>query len=157
MSVGIPTQKVQAHAVTRTIQLTIAYYPPKTNYYEDNSESYFRRIPSGFSDLKVLLREKKGFSRNYMPKKTLFWDAKSCRSPKGWFPKGWFLADVPPERKPERGYVRMFPRNEKPERGYIRMFPRNENRNEGTFTKTTLLRNRPFISGGNFYFGIFAS
>ena len=29
------------------------------------------------------------------------------------------LADVPPERKPERGY--------------IRMFPRNENRNEGTF------------------------
>ena len=29
------------------------------------------------------------------------------------------LADDPPERKPERGY--------------IRMFPRNENRNEGTF------------------------
>ena len=29
------------------------------------------------------------------------------------------LADVPPERKPERGY--------------IRMFPRNDNRNEGTF------------------------
>ena len=29
-------------------------------------------------------------------------------------------SDVPPERKPERGY--------------IRMFPRNENRNEGTFT-----------------------
>ena len=37
---------------------------------------------------------------------------------KGWFPKGWFR----------------------------RMFPRNENRNEGTFAKTTLLRNRPFIS-----------
>ena len=37
---------------------------------------------------------------------------------KGWFPKGWFW----------------------------RMFPRNENRNEGTFAKTTLLRNRPFIS-----------
>ena len=32
-------------------------------------------------------------------------------------------SDVPPERKPERGYVRMF--------------PRNENRNEGTFAKTT--------------------
>ena len=31
-----------------------------------------------------------------------------------------------------------------PERGYVRMFPRNENRNEGTFAKTTLLRNRPF-------------
>ena len=29
------------------------------------------------------------------------------------------LADVPPERKQERGYIRMFPRNEK--------------RNEGTF------------------------
>ena len=27
-------------------------------------------------------------------------------STKGWFPKGWFRADVPPERKPERGYVR---------------------------------------------------
>ena len=32
------------------------------------------------------------------------------------------LANVPPERKPERGY--------------IRMFPRNENRNEGTFTSS---------------------
>ena len=37
---------------------------------------------------------------------------------KRWFPKGWFR----------------------------RMFPRNENRNEGTFAKTTLLRNRLFIS-----------
>ena len=36
-----------------------------------------------------------------------------------WFSKRVVLADVPPERKPERGY--------------IRMFPRNENRNEGTF------------------------
>ena len=40
----------------------------------------------------------------------------------------------------------MFPQNEKPERGYVRMFPWNENRNEGTFAKTTLLRNRPFVS-----------
>ena len=31
-------------------------------------------------------------------------------------------------------------------RGYIRMFPRNENQNEGTFAKTTLLQNRPFVS-----------
>ena len=38
-------------------------------------------------------------------------------------------SDVPLERKPERGYVRMFP-----------------NRNEGTFTKTTLSRNHPFVS-----------
>ena len=41
-----------------------------------------------------------------------------------WFAKGWFskrvvLADVPPERKAERGY--------------IRMFPQNENRNAGAF------------------------
>ena len=42
------------------------------------------------------------------------------------------LADVPPERKPERGY--------------IRMFPRNENRNGGTFVKTALLQNCPFVS-----------
>ena len=48
------------------------------------------------------------------------------------------LADVPPERKPERGYIR-------------RMFPRNENRNEGTFggcfpgPKTgTRVRSTPF-------------
>ena len=46
-------------------------------------------------------------------------------------------SDVPPKRKPERGY--------------IRMFPRNENRNEGTFAKTTLLRNRPILSPSNFY------
>ena len=38
---------------------------------------------------------------------------------KGWLSKRVALAEVPPERKPERGY--------------IRMFPRNENRNEGTF------------------------
>ena len=38
---------------------------------------------------------------------------------KGGFPKRVVLPDVPPERKPERGY--------------IRMFPRNENRNESTF------------------------
>ena len=38
------------------------------------------------------------------------------------------------------------PPQQKPERGYVHMFLRNENRNEGTFAKTTLLRNRPFIS-----------
>ena len=32
--------------------------------------------------------------------------------PKGWFSKGVVLADVPPERKPERGYIRIFPQNE---------------------------------------------
>ena len=38
---------------------------------------------------------------------------------KGRFAKKVVLADVPPERKPEQGYVRMF--------------PRDESRNEGTF------------------------
>ena len=73
-------------------------------------------------------------------------------------------ADVPPERKPERGYVRQnhpftkppfylpmtlfggFAKGWFPKGWFRRMFPRNENRNEGTFAKTTLLRNRPFIS-----------
>ena len=40
----------------------------------------------------------------------------------------------------------MFPRNENQERVYVRMFPWNENRHKGTFAKTTLLRNRPFVS-----------
>ena len=40
----------------------------------------------------------------------------------------------------------MFPGTKKTERGYMRILPRNENRNEGTFAKTTLLRNRPFVS-----------
>ena len=55
--------------------------------------------------------------------------------PKRVVSKRVVLADVPPERTPERGYVRMFPRNEKQERGYVRMFPRNNNRNERTFAK----------------------
>ena len=83
------------------------------------------------------------------------------------------LADVPPERKPERGYVRqnhpfgnrpfisqwpflVLTKGRFPKGWFRRMFSRNENRNEGTFAKTTLLRNRPFISqwenllGGHF-------
>ena len=53
--------------------------------------------------------------------------------PKRVVSKRVVLADCPPERKPERGYIRMFPRNEnwnegtfaccperKPEQGYIR-------------------------------------
>ena len=64
----------------------------------------------------------------------------------GWFPKGWLW--------------RMFPRNENLHSGTFGCspgtktgarvrshVPRNdENRNEGTFAKTTLLRNRPFVS-----------
>ena len=73
------------------------------------------------------------------------------------------LADVPPERKSERGYVRqnhpfgnrpfisqwpfsVLTKGWFPKGWFWRMFPRNENRNEGTFAKTTLLGNRPFIS-----------
>ena len=69
-------------------------------------------------------------------------------------------ADVPPERKPERGYVRqnhpfgnrpfisqwpflVLTKGWFPKGWFRRMFPRNENRNEGTLAKTTLLRNRP--------------
>ena len=80
------------------------------------------------------------------------WRAMDCMKSREFSeePKRVVLVDVPPERKPERGYVRMFPRNEKLERGYVRMFPRNENQNEGAFAKTTLLRNRPFISLWNF-------
>ena len=37
------------------------------------------------------------------------------------------------------------PRERKPERGCVRMFPRNENQNEGTSAQTALLRNRPFL------------
>ena len=43
---------------------------------------------------------------------------------KGWFPKGWFW----------------------------RMFPRNENRNEGTFTKTTLLETALLSPSDPFWF-----
>ena len=49
------------------------------------------------------------------------------------------LADVPPERKPERGYIRMFPRNGKTERGYVRMLPRNEKPERGH-----IRQNHPF-------------
>ena len=45
------------------------------------------------------------------------------------------MADVPPDRKPERGYIRRCVPEQKPERGCVPMFPRNENRNEGTFEK----------------------
>ena len=43
--------------------------------------------------------------------------------PKGWVSKRVVLADVPPERKPERGYIQKFPRNENPERGYVACSP----------------------------------
>ena len=72
------------------------------------------------------------------------------------------LADVPPERKPERGVTfakttlletallspsdpfLVLTEGWFPKGWFRRMFPRNENRNEGTFAKTTLLRKPPF-------------
>ena len=71
------------------------------------------------------------------------------RNPKGWFPKGWFW--------------RMFPRNENRNKGTFGCspgmktgtktgtrvrshIPPKRKPDEGTFAKTTLLRNRPFIS-----------
>ena len=59
--------------------------------------------------------------------------AKSSGVPKRVVSKSVVLADVPQERKPERGY--------------IRMFPRNENRNEGTFAKTQVNFAGDFFGG----------
>ena len=58
--------------------------------------------------------------------------------PQGWVSRRVVLADVPSERKPERGYIRRVRSHVPPG-----MFPRNENRNEDIFAKTTLLRNPP--------------
>ena len=79
--------------------------------------------------------------------------------PKGWFPKGWFWWMFPRNENRNEGTFACSPGTEtgtrvrsdvpperKPERGYVRMFPLNENRDEGTLAKTTLFRNRPFIS-----------
>ena len=67
----------------------------------------------------------------------------------GGFQKGGFGGCSPVPNKPERGYIRMFPWYQEPERGYIRMFPGTKNRKEGTFAKTTLFRNRLFVSSRN--------
>ena len=80
-------------------------------------------------------------------------------SQKGGFQKGWFWRMFPRNEKWYEGTFACFPGTNsgmrvhshvsperKTERGHVRMLPQNENRNEGTFAKTTLLRNRPFIS-----------
>ena len=78
------------------------------------------------------------------------------------------LADVPPERKPEQEYIRMFPRSENRNEGTFGCSPGNENRNEGTFAhflrtmktgtrvrspkppfyKTALLSPNAYVGGG---------
>ena len=56
---------------------------------------------------------------------------------KRWFSKRVVLADVPPEREPERGYIRIFLQNENQNEGTFACSPRTKNRNEDTFAKTT--------------------
>ena len=62
------------------------------------------------------------------------------------FQKGGFGGCSPAPKKTEQGFIRMFPGTQKTERGYIRMFHGTKHRNEGTFAKTALLRNCPFVS-----------
>ena len=56
---------------------------------------------------------------------------------KGGFPKGWFWW--------------MFPWNENRNEGTFGCSPRTKTGNEGTFAKTTLLRNRLFVSRGEIH------
>ena len=63
---------------------------------------------------------------------------------KGWLSKRVFFGGCSPATKTGTRVHSDAPPERKPERGYVRMFPRNQNRNEGAFAKTTLLRNAPF-------------
>ena len=58
----------------------------------------------------------------------------SSRLTKGWFSKRVVLVDVPLERKPERGHIRMFPRTKTGTRLRSHV-ARDENRSEGTCAK----------------------
>ena len=59
--------------------------------------------------------------------------------------KSVVLADVPRYQKPERRFIRMLPGPKNRNEGTFGFSP-VQNRNEGAFPKTTLLRNRPFVS-----------
>ena len=65
----------------------------------------------------------------------------------GGFQKSGFggcsLDGDPPPPKPERGYKK---RNDRPERGYKKRNDGTKNGHEGTFAKTALLQNHPFVS-----------
>ena len=71
--------------------------------------------------------------------------ASFCRRAAQAFPKGGFggCSLVPKTGTRVHSDV---PRYQKPERRYVRMFHGTKNQNKGTFAKTTLLRNRPFVS-----------
>ena len=60
------------------------------------------------------------------------------------FQKDGFLADVPPERKPERGYIRMFPRNENWNEGTFAGSPRTKTRTRVHSPKPPLITKPPF-------------
>ena len=67
-------------------------------------------------------------------------------SQKGGFQKGGFGGCSPVPKHGTR-VLSDVPRNQKEtERRYIRMSPGTKSRNEGTFAKTALLRNRPSVS-----------
>ena len=73
-------------------------------------------------------------------------------SQKGGFQKGGFGGRSLVPKTGTRAHSDV-PRHQQPERGYIGMFPGTKNRSEGTFTKTTLFRNRPFfLSSQDFHF-----
>ena len=65
---------------------------------------------------------------------------------KGWFRKGWFwrmFLDPPKGNEVTKAGV---PGPRELERGYKERNDSTKNRNKGTFTKTALLQNRPFVS-----------
>ena len=64
------------------------------------------------------------------------------------FARGCFFEQVfPGSPKPERGYKKRNDGTKKPERGYKKKERRyQKSRNEGTFAKTALLQNQPFVS-----------
>ena len=65
-------------------------------------------------------------------------------SHKGGSQKGGFGGCSPVPKQGTRVHSDL-PRYQRAERRYIRMFPGTKNRNEGTFAKTALLRNRPLF------------
>ena len=64
---------------------------------------------------------------------------------KGWFPKGFVLADVPRYKNWNEGTFGCSPRYQNRNKSTFGCSPVPKNRNEGTFAKTALLRNRPFF------------
>ena len=112
----------------------------------------FSRVwgPSRISKFSEISR-KWTFLKDPFAKRPLFWNPQNLKgsmrdirdvlgvAKRAAFQKG-SLADVPPERKPERGYVR---RNENRRRGYVRMFPRTKPE-RGHIHQNRAFKNSPF-------------